>query len=311
MCIYYSIRCRKFLRYNHLSFLGQIISNVRSNSYGFGFIIAFIIGTNHDGTIMRKDTSMKKLLISCISIAFLSLAGGQANALVISYSSLFSASNNVNHDPTVSNIDVTPFDPSLGTLNSVSVSISGQTHVDYTACPAFAGMSPIGYVYNIFVDQQFMGAGNKYFIFESPAMFSWMSAWYDPLGYAAYETFDNAFTYNFTFNDITDQAGRADLTTTNTTGFVCSSPLTVSGYMADFIDTGAPINQILFMQNTNIVTTVFDVPFSLSTMGSLTISYDYTPYPDPAPAPVPEPATMLLLGSGLLGLAGFRKSLRK
>jgi len=36
-----------------------------------------------------------------------------------------------------------------------------------------------------------------------------------------------------------------------------------------------------------------------------------TPVPNPVPAPVPEPATLMLLGSGLLGLTGFRKKMKK
>ena len=79
---------------------------------------------------------------------------------------------------------------------------------------------------------------------------------------------------------------------------------------------GTCVSTALFMQH--VAMGIFGGDFGFVNVVSGHVSpfkqgFDFDPYeiPNPIPNPVPEPATMLLLGSGLLGLAGFRKKFKR
>lgn len=207
-------------------------------------------------------------------------------------------------------IGVTPFDPTLGTLDSVDVRILGLLTVGGTTLPNLmptpAGPVPIPYTYQVSVQQRFFGP-QKFFEFNGPAVFTFSGS---ATGVGEQFLLGTNYSYAFSFNSSTDAIGFA-LPTVNSGPAALAPPLSgISGPLADFVDDGIPINEIDLSQP--FPTTLgFGGPSPIvaqyQTSGSLQITYNYTPFAQP----VPEPASVLMVSLGLGGLAVRRFRTRR
>jgi hypothetical protein len=226
-----------------------------------------------------------------------------AHADVIFANAAFSTS-------TVSMIDVTPFDPSLGTLDSVDVTINGVLIVS-----GFAPMNgtfaptgefiPVPYNYRVDVTQDFDGLGSSFFDFSTPATV--MLPGFSP-GVASPFTLVTPFTYTFEFNAFTDIIG-FDFPSVSS-GVI--PPLTgVIGTRSGFLDSGAPLNLVLMTQLATGVPLEGVLPLvtSAESAGSILLQYNYTP------RAVPEPAAAVLIALGLtrgrVSVLRYRFSVRR
>lgn len=205
-------------------------------------------------------------------------------------------------------IGLAPFDPALGTLDSVAIAIDGRLVVNGTTRPRFESVGPFlvptPYPYTIEVLQRFQGP-QKFFQFNDPARFI-----YNAVASGTGEPFlvFQDFNYAFTFNASTDPVGVV-VPGISGVGNAAILPLLggISGRRGDFVDDGIPINEVDLIQSLSSVGS--PLISSWNSAGTLHVTYNYTPAPQVPP--VMEPTTVVMLGLGVGGVVLRRRHARR
>lgn len=194
------------------------------------------------------------------------------------------------------------FDPALGTLDRVDVSISGTLVVQgptlISVIPTPGGPVPLPVPLTAIANQDFfrIGIGSRGFEFATAAQFILTGI---ASGLGETTSLTRPFSYDFAFTDITDLIGFVFPAFSGAT----IPPVSIIGRRNDFLDLAQPLPDlpIDIVTQTQLGSAIGFLSATAEAIGSVRITYIYTPAP--VVVAVAEPATLALLGAGLFALA--------
>jgi hypothetical protein len=208
------------------------------------------------------------------------------------------AIQSVGFDGAFDSLSVRRFDPELGTLDSVGVTITGVLSASGLAPQVPGNVVPSFFA--VSVQQTFVGVGGGFFDFGSPATFLLNgSSLGEPF------TLNATFTYSFRFTSLSDLVGFVIPSASGPT----VPPVTVNGRRADFVGDPA-VPGFINLTHVSAVLPITGLPpvlTSTNSQGVIFLEYRYTPAVTPS---VPEPAIALLVPVGLGVVAWRRRATR-
>ncbi|HLG53816.1 MAG TPA: PEP-CTERM sorting domain-containing protein [Vicinamibacterales bacterium] len=238
---------------------------------------------------MRVLTCLLGLTIATLSLPF----RASADTIVDVASFAFSGTNFA-----FDGFQIQPFDPLLGTLDEVSIGITGVLNVSAPTLVLPLPPPPggpggfLGYSYRIDVTNEFVGLFGNLFELSPEAQFAFTGF---ASGAGEQAVFSQLFTYGFTLTNITDLIGFAPVDSSGVT----IPPFAVA-QRSDFLPTLAD-QYVMETRFAGSFTQGIPTPISLSGGGTVQTTYRYTP------TPVPEPTTLFLFVTGTLGLLAARR----
>ncbi len=244
---------------------------------------------------LLQDSSVPRLPHVVLALAFLTLVASNAGAAVITQTTSFL------HAP-VSALTLNSFDPDLGTLNHVELTLSGTIVITVETPPFLTGplQTPTPYQFSVQLQQGFQGQGSFDVSFLFDALYLNLTG--TASGAGGVVLIPLPFLFSVGFNATTDLTG---ISTPLFVGPDAVPP--VSGRREDFHSTipgfSTPLIAVheltpVFLSTTGAPVTPLILP---SDDFNATLFYDYTPAVNAS-----EPASAFLLCLGL-ALAGARR----